>query len=285
MKLPLKWTLFSTFLTATALLLLDALVYEKYFFQIKKFKIGNPYQGDVPIRLLQLSDLHLKDYLTGKHRRLAAAINALRPDLILITGDAMDKHGHVEVLDDFLALVDPSVLKTAILGNHEYESGMDPQVFRQVYERHGVDLLVNDSKCYVIRGHRIWMTGLDDLLHGEDNLGKAFSKTHNAENHLVLLHSPLHQDMVKQRFDDLKKDGYLDANARIRYMFAGHNHGGQVTLFGLYAPYLPKKSGHYLKGWYNQEEPYLYVSKGFGTSTIPVRFWARAEIALFLYHP
>ncbi len=75
-----------------------------------------------------------------------------------------------------------------------------------------------------------------------------------------------------------------DEQLNISYIFAGHNHGGQVTLFGLYAPVLPKKSGDYLKGWYNQEKPYLYLSKGFGTSTLPFRFGARAEITLFYYY-
>jgi uncharacterized protein len=285
MKFSLKWTFFSTIVTATVLVLLDALVYEKNFFQIKKFKIGNPDSGGTPIRLLQLADLHLKDYLTTKHRRLAAAIRKLQPDLILITGDAMDKHGHPEVLDDLLALMDPDIPKAAILGNHEYESGLGPEVFRRTYEKYGVDLLVNDSVCYMIRDHRMCITGLDDLIHGQDDLKRAFQRIENESNHLVLLHSPLHQESLLQKFEALKKEGQLDASARIRYMLAGHNHGGQVTLFGLYAPYLPKKSGKYLKGWYNQKEPYLYVSKGFGTSTIPVRFWARAEITLFLYYP
>ena len=285
MKFSLKWTFFSTLLTTTIFILVDALIFEKNFFQIKRFKIGNPDSEGTPIRLLQLSDLHLKGRLTAKHRRLAAAVRKLQPDLILITGDALDKHGHPEVLADLLALVAPDIPKVAILGNHEYKSGIAREVFCELYKKYKGDLLINDSECYVIRGHRMCITGLDDLIHGQDDLEKAFQKVENESNHLVLLHSPLHQDSFLQKFEALKKEGQLDALAKIRYMFAGHNHGGQVTLFGLYAPYLPRKSGNYLKGWYNQKEPYLYVSKGFGTSTIPVRFWARAEITLFLYYP
>jgi predicted MPP superfamily phosphohydrolase len=46
---------------------------------------------------------------------------------------------------------------------------------------------------------------------------------------------------------------------------------------------LPKKSGNYINGWYNKEEPYLYVSNGFGTSEVPFRFGARPEITMFYY--
>ncbi|GAB3179827.1 hypothetical protein [Telluribacter humicola] len=42
-------------------------------------------------------------------------------------------------------------------------------------------------------------------------------------------------------------------------------------------------AGNYVKGWYNQQKPYLYVSKGFGTSTVLLRLGARAEIAMFEY--
>lgn len=66
----------------------------------------------------------------------------------------------------------------------------------------------------------------------------------------------------------------------LQYIFAGHNHGGQVRIFG-FAPVMPEKSGHYVNGWYNAKSPYLYVSKGFGTSTLPFRFGARAELTVF----
>lgn len=37
-------------------------------------------------------------------------------------------------------------------------------------------------------------------------------------------------------------------------------------------------SGRYLKGWYRDAEPPMYISKGIGTSVLPIRFGARAEI-------
>ena len=64
------------------------------------------------------------------------------------------------------------------------------------------------------------------------------------------------------------------------FILSGHTHGGQINLFG-YVPFLPKGSGKYLKGWYDEKSPGMYVSKGIGTSIIPARFFARAEIAIF----
>ena len=63
---------------------------------------------------------------------------------------------------------------------------------------------------------------------------------------------------------------------------SGHNHGGQVR-FGKFAPVLPANHGNYIDGWYGDRPPYLYVSRGFGNSSMQVRFWARSELALFDY--
>ena len=44
----------------------------------------------------------------------------------------------------------------------------------------------------------------------------------------------------------------------------------------------PKGSGKYLKGWYDKSNPKMYVSKGIGTSVIPIRLGARAEMVEIL---
>ena len=51
-----------------------------------------------------------------------------------------------------------------------------------------------------------------------------------------------------------------------------------------FTPMLPPGVGRYVKGWFRDRSPMLYVSKGVGTSILPVRFGARAEIAVFNYH-
>jgi predicted MPP superfamily phosphohydrolase len=43
---------------------------------------------------------------------------------------------------------------------------------------------------------------------------------------------------------------------------------------------MPNGSGNYTKGWYDTAIP-MYVSKGIGTSILPIRFASRSEIATF----
>ena len=67
---------------------------------------------------------------------------------------------------------------------------------------------------------------------------------------------------------------------KVDLILSGHTHGGQVNLLG-YVPYTPWGSGKYLKGMYDQNNTKIYVSKGIGTTFLPIRFGAKAEIAVF----
>lgn len=80
-------------------------------------------------------------------------------------------------------------------------------------------------------------------------------------------HCPEHRDIIA------KEKG----NLTIVLVLSGHTHGGQISFLG-FAPFKPQGSGKYLKGWYKETEPKMYISKGVGTSILPIRFGARAEM-------
>lgn len=48
-----------------------------------------------------------------------------------------------------------------------------------------------------------------------------------------------------------------------------------------WAPLRPPGSGRYVNGWYRERKPHLYVSRGIGTSVLPLRFGAPPEVACF----
>jgi len=252
--------------------------------EINAFSIGPGSPTSTPLRLLQLSDLHLRRRVGPRYQQLADTVHRLRPDLILLTGDAVDWSGVAPTLDQFLGRLPREVPKAAILGNHDYKSGVRVPAFRQLYARHNGQLLVNESITYHLRGTRLVVTGLDDSYRGMPDLAGAIKDVGAEAHHLMLIHRPLQQEYVRRELARLNAQRPLSGQTYVSYLFAGHTHGGQVQLFG-YAPYLPRGSGNYLSGWFNQQPPYLYVSRGFGTSLIPVRWGARPEITLFHYYP
>jgi predicted MPP superfamily phosphohydrolase len=60
---------------------------------------------------------------------------------------------------------------------------------------------------------------------------------------------------------------------------SGHTHGGQVTLFGLWAPILPSRYGQrYSRGWLTEEGVPVLVTRGVATVGPPLRFFARPQL-------
>jgi hypothetical protein len=72
-----------------------------------------------------------------------------------------------------------------------------------------------------------------------------------------------------------------DLAGRCAVVFAGHTHGGQVRIPGLPALWLPSGSGRYAAGWYERNGSRLYVTRGIGAKTLPVRLFCRPEVAIF----
>lgn len=269
---------------AAGLVLLDALVLEQYLFTVKQFDIGKKHSGSRPCRMVLLTDLHLGKHLAPKYIRLIKRIKKLNADIILLAGDAIDEDGDTRTLDDFFLRLPATIPKVAILGNHEYKNEASVDKLKAIYNKHHIDLLINDSKAYAIGSKRLMVTGLNDFIESTQNFSKAVEGVGKEAMHIALVHSPLQQEKLLAQIETANQSRPVDQKLNIEYIFAGHNHGGQVTFFGLFPLLLPVKSGDYVNGWYNDNKPYLYVSKGFGNSTVPFRFGARAEMVVFNYY-
>lgn len=281
MKRWIKWAM-GTGIAGMLYVLLDALVLEKYFFDIKEFDIGDK-SSDEKIKLLLLSDLHFKQKVGPFYKRLIRKIKDINPDMILITGDVIDQTGTPALARNFFNLLPRYMPKAAILGNHDHKSEVSVQTLKDIYQKHNGDLLINESKAYTINGHTIMITGVDDFIKGSAHFEGAVKDVGKEAHHILLVHSPMQQEVIQNKIKNLNANRGEDRQLHIQYIFACHNQGGQVRLPG-WVPVLPEKSGGYINGWYNTQAPYLYLSKGFGTTAIPVRFGARAEVTVFNYY-
>lgn len=213
-----------------------------------------------PSLVAVISDLHLAG-VGALERRVAESLHRRRPDVIVLLGDIIDDRSDLPDLERFLALLPPQET-VAVLGNWEHLSGVDLKTLRQVYARHGVRLLVNE--CH--RG----FVGLDDHSVGAPDLRAAQALCPGAERVMLLQHSPGFFDMPTAEPDTFPLS------------VAGHTHGGQITLFG-YALWTPPGSGRFIAGEYPSAYGPLYVTRGVGTSLVPVRLGARPEIVFVTF--
>jgi hypothetical protein len=251
-------------LASIGLVLLDSLWFEKYVIDWNYFDISKSEKDK--IKIIQISDLHF-DQLKYFHKSIAKKINSIKPDLIFITGDSVDKTEKIKSLNLFLELIDSSIKKYAITGNWEYWGNVDLTELKSIYSKNNCELLINENRTISIKNRKISIIGIDDFVGGKANFTKAIKNLKKTETNIVLSHCPQHRDIIARQKENLKIDLVL----------SGHTHGGQITFFGI-APFKPRGSGKYLKGWYKESEPKMYISKGIGTSILPIRFGARAEM-------
>ena len=256
-------------LTGASLAFADSYWFEKAFIEVNEFFIGKTSSNTSNLKFVQVSDLHLQS-IKSYHKKLVNKLNKLKPDIIFLTGDICDRKRYLNLVDEFLSSIDNNIKKVAILGNWENKCGLDIEALRSVYQKHNCDLLVNESKKFIIKGTSINVTGIDDLVEGRPDFVSAVSNYISADYHIVLAHCPAQRDVIQQQMRDIPVDLVL----------SGHTHGGQINILG-YTPFVPSGSGDYLKGWYKDSIPHLYVSKGIGTTVLPLRFGSRAEIAIF----
>jgi uncharacterized protein len=100
---------------------------------------------------------------------------------------------------------------------------------------------------------------------GRPRLGPIIEGT-NADDFVILVsHNPDYAEELPPGAVDLT--------------LSGHTHGGQITFFGLWAPYLPSDYGQrYRTGLVETENTTVIVSNGIGTIFPPIRFFAPPQI-------
>ena len=198
--------------------------------------VGGGRPEKATLRVLQVSDLHLRT-IGGLEQRLLAALHAAAADVIAFTGDVIDRQTALPQLETFLRECPRQPRCYAITGNWEHWSGVPLGALEKLYERQGVELLVNRSIEFAQDGCRVRVTGLDDLIGGSPDAAAALRDAAPCPNHVVLAHCPAVRDAVP-----------LPAEHPADFMLSGHTHGGQIAPLGIVLK-LPHGSGGYVSGW------------------------------------
>lgn len=217
-----------------------------------------------PITLAHLTDLHTVG-LGRRERRLLKLLARQAPDAIVITGDTVATNGQPDQCRAFLSQLRAPLGVWAVRGNWESRkpTGNDPAFYQSL----GIRLLVNESAP--LRAD-LWVAGLDDSIFGSPDPAAALAGVPPGMTTLALFHAP---------------DDFPVFAGRCALALAGHAHGGQIGIPGLRRWWLPHGCRNFIAGWYERQGSRLYVSRGIGTSVLPVRFGARPELAVMRLDP
>lgn len=231
-------------------------------------------------KVVHISDLHNKAF--GKDQgRLLKKIQEASPDMIVVTGDLIDRRKY-DLATSMVLIEGASKIGPVyyVSGNHEAWSGHYEHI-RHELQKAGV-VVLDDDKVVISKGEAsIELLGLSDPAFltsshlEETNLSKL------TQNLAGLSDENVFQVLLSHRpelFD-------LYAAANINLTFSGHAHGGQVRLpfvGGLVAPNQGLFPA-YTSGAYVKEDSTLVVSRGLGNSIIPLRVFNRPEVVVVTF--
>ena len=214
--------------------------------------------------IAHISDTHLRQ-LGLLEAQVVAAVRDRNPALVVLTGDMVSSCQALPLLAEFCqALRAPGRQVLAIRGNHEVRGKVPVPTLRRLYRRTGVQLLLNE---HVRLPGGLTVIGTGDSVTRHYDLRTALRGLPATPVQLHLTHAP----EVLEWTDEPRRVFTLS--------LAGHTHGGQVRLPGL-PPIVPRGSGRrFVAGWYPDTlRGPAYVSRGIGTSAIPLRFHCPPEL-------
>jgi len=216
--------------------------------------------------ITQLTDVHVGNTIKRDFvEKMVATVNAQQSDLVVITGDLVDRD--VEKAAGDLAPLKGLKARYGtffVYGNHEYFHGYE--TIGAYIRSLGITVL-DDSSVVIGDGtERFDLVGLKDKVgermgFGVPDLPKAFKDTDNGTPTIVLAHQPVMVEAMAPYRPDL--------------VLSGHTHGGQIFPFS----YLVKLAQPYLAGLFRHNgDTQIYVSRGTGFWGPPVRVLAPSEI-------
>ncbi len=221
------------------------------------------------LRIAQISDLHVgptirRDYV----EKVVTAVNALVPDLIVITGDLVD--GFVTQLRDQVQPLQHLKARYGVYfvtGNHEYFYRA-PEWITELTAL-GLHVLADQSHVIVHEGVRVLLVGINDpnALPPEApsqqlQLAQLLLASPAAELRVLLAHRP--------------GDVVATAKQGIDLQLSGHLHGGQFFPLTLLVRWFEP----FVAGLYRVGALWLYVNRGTGYWGPPNRLGARQELTL-----
>lgn len=230
-----------------------------------------PLKSKVPLGLhyIHISDLHGKTWFING--RLSQKINRKWPDFVVVTGDLTDQEAQLHrVVVELGRIVCPVFM---VLGNHDRVEEGWQQVKKErnldmlrveVSKHEGLKLLVNEEITIAAKGKTISIYGFDNSKYGNEQYHKVDAMV--GDYKILLAHSPSIAKTI------------VDMHIDFQHLMVGHTHGNQINL-----PFL--KGTKFYKPHIGFTEigafKYVSVSKGLGTTRIPMRINCSTEMVIY----
>lgn len=243
--------------------ILYACFIERHNVELTTHRLQLPEWEGKSARFVVLSDLHARPDEEKYLRRVVELTMEQKPDAVFLLGDYVNGAKDTMALETMEKILEPlsRVPCFAVWGNHDYSRGR--RHLRSMFRRLGISMMESRVNEINVGGGRLHIAGARC----------AFTFMHPGNipqprpdvPYILLSHSPA----IARH-----------APEGVELILTGHTHGGQVCVPFYGALTLPDKSvtrrqcaGHQVLHGRN-----MYISRGVGTSQLPLRFFCRPEI-------
>jgi predicted MPP superfamily phosphohydrolase len=222
--------------------------------------------------VVQLSDLHI-DSIGQREQQVLKILNHLDPDFIFLTGDYVKWDCDYRGALDFLSRLKAKIGIWGVLGDYDYSNSRKSCLFchekgsGKLTKRHSVHFLRDAFEILNLPEGSLLIGGIN--MKGEDHLRlvENLSLSNRKEPRIILSHTPLAFDLFR--------------NKPAVLMLAGDTHGGQLPLPSWLLKLVGyEKNSRYSQGLFEKGRSKMFVSRGIGTSHLPVRICRRPEITV-----
>jgi len=248
---------------------------ERYMVRTNFYRISVPNlpKAFTGFRIVQLSDLHFGFLVPPELiRHVVERANALKPDLIVCTGDYVHEKDSTKQIDQvwpILSMLAAPAGVYSVLGNHDHwaDTARSDYWLKKTRQdlRHKVVPIEREKQ-------NLWLAGAGDLYEDHQDLDVMLNKIPDSECRIVLAHNP-----------DSADTGF---SRRIDLMISGHTHGGQVNIPFVGPLVLPVNNKNYSSGLKRSPRgAKVFISKGIGWAIYPIRFNCYPEIVVLELTP
>lgn len=270
------------FLLILLLIILLLVIYARYEgtnglitkeYKIETADISNSFDG---IKIVHFSDLHYKRIINkDRTKEIVDEINLINPDIVIFTGDLIDKDFDVsdEDIEDLTLLlnnINSKYGKYAIIGNHDYVR--DDDILNDIYNNSSFVLLKNSyDVIYGDNNDKLFIGGVDTYSYDKANIDRTmeyFEDNEDIDYKIILVHEPDYIDTITSKYN-------------VNLVLAGHSHNGQINIPFIKEMFLPYGSNKYYENYYIVNDTPLYVSSGIGESRINFRLFNRPSINFY----
>lgn len=237
--------------------------------------ISESYNG---LKIVHFTDLHYKKVITEKRvEELIKEINKIKPDLILFTGDLLDKDYKINNKDITFLIKQLSNLNStygnfAILGDNDYGK---EETIKNIYIQSNFTLLENDySIIYNENNDKIFIGGLSTSTYEEADINKVmtyFSNNQDINFKIIMLHEPDYIDTILNNYNN------------INLILAGHSINGSINIPLIKYFLSPNGAKKYYQPYYKKSNTDIYISNGIGLNNLNFRLFNHPSINFYRF--